>query len=279
MATLAQLEAEPWWDREIVTSPMVGLGLQLRNAYNTGPASVGVKGNAAHLSGGHRSQEWLKRSAYCENRTYATQSNLTGTQLLVCSALDFTPGAWGTADNRAKMRVLTKRTIDAMKAGRCDELLEVFGTLDGKTVTGWRNDLNVVVSSDSSHLDHLHLRFDRRYANDNAVMSKVAAILLEDDMALTDDDVRKIWSFTLGASGPNTGVALQATYQNVGKLLGLTPADLVARLDGILAAAQDDGDTTVVLPPDAIADLQELKAAVAAVPDAVLDAEAARLAD
>lgn len=181
MATLAQLQAEPLWGREITTSPMVGLGLQLRTAYGTGALSVGIKGNERHLSGGHRSQEWIKGSAYCTNRNYATQSGLLGDQPRYCAALDFTPGAWGSADNRAKMRVLTGRMITAMKAGLCDEVLEVFGTLDGQTVTGWRNDLNVVVSADSSHLDHIHIRFDRRYCNDNTVMANVAAILLGDD--------------------------------------------------------------------------------------------------
>lgn len=194
MATLEQLQAEPWWGRELTTSPMEGLGLQLRAAYKAGPLSVGIKGNERHLNGGHRSQEWIRNSRYCTNDTYTVQSGLSGNQLRYCSALDFTPAEWGSTDNRNKMKVLTKRMVDAMKAGHCDEVIEVFGTLDGRNVTGWRNDLNVVVTSDSSHLDHLHLRFDRRYCNDNAVMSKVAAILLEEeDMALDAQDAHVVW--------------------------------------------------------------------------------------
>lgn len=296
MATLSQLEAEPWWDREIVTSPMVGLGLQLRGAYGTGALSIGIKGNVAHLSGGHRSQEWIKNSAWCTNRNYATQAGLAGDQLRYCSALDFAPAAWGSADNRAKMIVLTRRVIDAMKAGRCDELVEVFGTLDGEKVAGWRNDLNVAVSSDSSHLDHIHLRFDRRYVNDNAVMSRTAAILLEDDMAFDAEekaDVRTLpWTYNGAGVGENTSTGNQTNGQpnrqilsyfdellkGIRSIKAMVPAGMQAKLDAILAAAQDDGDTTVVLPPDAIADLQDIKAALAAVPDAVLDAEAGRLA-
>lgn len=50
------------------------------------------------------------------------------------------------------------------------------------------------------------------------------------DMALSDDDVRKIWSYFLGASGPNTGQALQGAYQSGNKLTAAVPADLTARL-------------------------------------------------
>lgn len=98
-------------------------------------------------------------------------------------------------------------------------------------------------------------------------------------MALTDDDVRKIWSFFLGASGPNTGQALQAAYQNTTKLVAAVPATLSAKLDAILAAALDDGNVDVVLPPDAIQDLEDIKTAIAALPEAVVDEEHARLAD
>jgi hypothetical protein len=281
MATLAQLQSEPWWGREIATSPMAGLGLQLRGEYGTGALSVGVKGNVSHLSGGHRSQEWIKNSAYCTNRNYATQSGLTAEQLRYNAAIDFTPGEWGTADNRAKMRVLTKRVIDAMKAGRCDEALEVFGTLDGKNVTGWRNDLNVVVTADSTHLDHIHIRFDRRYANDNAVMSKMAAILLEDDMPTPEEYAAAVWKYNAASSAnPVSAIArLNQAAASAATAAARTPADLDAQLDAILAAALDDGDTTVVLPPEGIAALEEIKASIAAVPEAVLDAEAARLTE
>lgn len=207
MASLKQLEAEPWWGREIITSPMVGLGLQLRVAYEAGADSVGIKGNEVHLNGGHRSQEWIRNSNYCTNRNYTVQAGLSGNQLRYISALDFTPSGWGSIDNRNKMKILTKRMLDAMKAGHCEEVIECFGTLDGRNVTGWRNDLNKVVSSDSSHLDHIHVRFNRRYCNDNAVMQKVAGILLEDDMPISDADAEKIadktWFRNVNASDPS----------------------------------------------------------------------------
>jgi hypothetical protein len=200
---MEQLEAEPWWNREITTSAMVGLGLQMRTAFQAGKGSVGIKGNAVHLSGGHRSQEWIRNSRYCTNRTYTVQSSLSGDELRVCSAIDFVPAIWGTVDNRNKMKLLTSRAISAMKAGQCDEVIEVFGTLDGVHVTGWRNDLNKTATSDSSHLDHLHLRFGRQYCNDSAVMAKVAQLLLEDDMPTVDEIADEVWGRNVNASDPN----------------------------------------------------------------------------
>lgn len=247
MATQQQLEAEPYWGREIVTSPMVGLGLQLRVAYGTGAASVGVKGNAAHLSGGHRSQEWIKNSRYCTDTSYATQSGLSGDQLRYCAAIDFTPGAWGSADNRAKMRVLTARMITAMKAGLADEVIEVFGTLDGRTVTGYRNDRNASASSDSSHLDHIHIRFDRRYCNSNAVMSKVAAILLEGDEMDLNDIVHLNTNGGVNYSSPTTTVEGVLASTNLYVLLARNQAtaafaELRSKLDSQSAVIQTLAD-------------------------------------
>jgi len=54
---------------------------------------------------------------------------------------------------------------------------------------------------------------------------------------------------------------------------------LAGRLDAILAAAKDDGDTTVVIDPAALAELTMIRDAIAAVPAAVLDEQATRLID
>jgi hypothetical protein len=248
LATLEQLEAELWWGREITTSPMVGLGLQLRAAYHSGSDSVGIKGNEVHLNGGHRSQEWIRNSRYCTNRTYTVQSGLSGDQLRYIAALDFTPAAWGSTDNRNKMKVLTKRMLDAMKAGRCDEVIECFGTLDGRNVTGWRNDLNHEATSDSSHLDHLHLRFDRRYCNDNSVMRKVAGILLGDDM-ISDEDIDRIvdanWGRNVNASDPTTPKSAWGTLDEAHDDIATVKEDILklqADVGEILAILREPGN-------------------------------------
>jgi hypothetical protein len=238
VASYAELEAEPWWDREIVTSPMTALGLQLRAAYGTGADSFGIKGNNKHLSGGHRSQEWINNSAYCTNRTYTVQSGLSGDQTRYVSAFDFTPGAWGSADNRAKMKVLTKRVIDAMKAGLLDELDECFGTLDGVTVTGWNNDRDTTVTADSTHLDHIHCRFDRRYANDNAAALKVQKVMLG-DMLTTDDVVvgeSILWDKAANRSDPTGRNFADDVYKVVSASLGDEFATTDDKIDAVLAA-------------------------------------------
>jgi len=273
VVTQQQLEAEPWWGRETVTSPMIGLGLQLRAAYGVGATAFGIKGNTAHLSGGHRSQEWLKNSAYCTNRIYSVQSGLTAAQARMCVAFDFTPGAWGTADNRAKMIVLTRRLIDAQKAGLLDELDEVFGTVDGKTVTGWNNDADRSVSADSSHLDHIHGRFDRRFADDNAVMAKVAAIMLgeEDDMTTAQE----VWTHDLADDvggvkrvDPAYHVLLRADAQSAAAAVAAKAAtDAVVALNAKIGAisAVDPAAVAAALaqnPAFAAAFAAELKSAL-----------------
>jgi hypothetical protein len=254
MATLEQLESEAWWGREITTSPMVGLGLQLRAAHGTGAGSVGIKGNEVHLSGGHRSQEWLTKSRYCTNRVYAVQPSLVGDEYRYVAALDFTPGVWGSADNRAKMRVLTKRMLDAMRSGFCDEVLECFGTLDGVHVAGWRNDLNQTATSDTSHLDHLHLRFNRRFCNDNAVMIKVAAILLGDDfMTLDASDANVVWYTKNLPSGTPT----------------MTPATALLSAQQRAGHAADNTDTLLTDAEQLKTDVAQLRTDVAAILEAL----------
>lgn len=185
MPSLAQLQAEPWWSREIVTPELSWLGAELCRRTGQPKDAFGSKGNTAHLSGGHRSQEWLKNSDWCENRSYTVQSGLTETQARHIGACDFTPGQWGTSANRKLMAQHTKALFDAARSGRLAGVRQVFGTLDGVHAIG----LNVVSNSltvpDDSHLDHLHLTFDRAHMRDQALMARIAD-LIGDDMAIVD---------------------------------------------------------------------------------------------
>jgi hypothetical protein len=100
---------------------------------------------------------------------------------------------------------------------------------------------------------------------------------------VTDDDIKRIakgvWGFNAGAS-QNPMYTLTLLRQ-----AAATSTALLPKLDAILVAAEDDGDTTVVLDAAALAAVREVRDMVAALPtaeetaDAVLDAEAARLAD
>jgi hypothetical protein len=88
------------------------------------------------------------------------------------SALDITLGP-------ADMKKLTQRLLDA--TNRRDQRIMVlrswFGTVNGSTVIGRDVRDNRAVTSDASHLWHIHLSGYRRYANDHAAWAGVAAIL------------------------------------------------------------------------------------------------------
>jgi hypothetical protein len=178
MPSYTELQAEPWWSREVVTAELSWLGSELRRLTGRPREAWGDKGNNRHLSGGHRSQEWILNSDYCTNRSYTVQTGLSSDQLRHIGACDWTPGDWGTTANRELMVRQTKNLWDAAKAGKLTGLRQIFGTLDGRNATG----LNVVSGSttvpDSSHLDHWHLTFDRRYLRDAGLMSRILSTVL-----------------------------------------------------------------------------------------------------
>lgn len=182
MATLIQLRSEPYWDREIVTAELAWLGDEMCRRTGRPADAAGDKGNYLHLRGAHRSQEWIKHSAYCTDRYYTAQSGLTSEQTLVIAGFDFTPGS---AD---AMIAQCKRLMAALKAGRLEEVREFYGNVDGdQVVDGWNNLANRAATSDSSHLWHWHLSFDRRQMHNRALMERIVNIALgDDDMQTTD---------------------------------------------------------------------------------------------
>lgn len=183
---MSAMTEELWWQREIVTPQLKWLGDELCRRTGQPATAAGDKGNEAHDSGSHRSQEWILNSRFCDNRSYTVQSGLSDVQKRHIAGFDFTPGVWGTAENRRRMSVQTGRLLAAMKAGQLEGVRELYGTVDGRTVTGWNNVENRTASSDPSHLDHWHLSLDRRRMTDQALMERVVAIVMGDDMELTD---------------------------------------------------------------------------------------------
>jgi len=203
MATLAELKAEPWWDRELITDELRWLGDELCRRTGQPRTAFGSKGNTGHLRGAHRSQEWIRLSTYCTSRSYTVQSGLSVEQQRHIAGADFVPGVWGTAENRRRMVEQTGPLIAAMRTGQLDEVIEIFGTLDGRTVTGYHNGRDVVISSDVSHLDHWHLTIDRRHLRNRALMERIVAIALGDDMAITQAEIdaiaQRVWAWDTGS--------------------------------------------------------------------------------
>lgn len=178
MPSLEQLEAEPWWDREIVTPEMDWLGDELSRRTGRPRDAFGTKGNTVHTSGGHRSQEWIKNSAYCDNHSYTVQSGLSAEQARHIAAGDWTPGQWGTVANRALVAVQTRALRDAALRGDLAGLTQIMGTLDGRTPWGINLPAGTTFRPDSSHLDHWHVTGDRKRMRDKALMQKILEVVI-----------------------------------------------------------------------------------------------------
>lgn len=265
--TYAQLQAEPWWSREIYTDAMRWLAGALTKHFGTPAVNAGCKGDNQHLNGGHRSQEWILNSRYCTSRSYTVEGGLTGEQPRYLSALDYTPAT------REVMLQISQRLDAATRAGHLEEVVEWFGnTNNDQRVDGWNNIKNAVASSDSSHLWHLHLRVGRRWANDMAGAQRIFAVLTSGAvptsasgssgggflMSLSDIDQENIRYTLLAApNGPahvRDGVILQRLDAALAQLSELTgkpapQASLVVTDEQLAALAKaivdDDNDVQV----------------------------------
>lgn len=267
MVSYAQLEAEQWWNREIVTTELDWLGDQLCAALGRPRSAFGAKGDNVHLNGGHRSQEWLLRSIHCTNRGYTVQSGLSADQLRHISAGDFTPGAWGTLGNRQLVAAQTRRLWDEAVAGNLPGVVEIQGTLNGTVTAGINLISGVTLRPSSSHLDHWHVRMDRRYLRDAGLMSKILKTVLAggDDMSdaynLLDDLIRVEGNHTF--TPPGADGARYGSLSNAQAVAAIQRAAKDSRLaaDGIvqvLAAVGDIG--AVTLTPEQLEELAVLVA-------------------
>jgi hypothetical protein len=164
MATYLELLAEPEWKAEVAPPNLKKLGDALRAHYGLTASAIGYKGDNRHLKGAHRSRRWIKNSAYCTNRTYTvsrTPGDRSGGDDDWLAGLDATLP-------RAELIAACARLDAAVRAGRLEKITEWYGNDDGDTrVDGYDNIANRAATSDSSHLWHLHITFDRGRANED----------------------------------------------------------------------------------------------------------------
>lgn len=184
MPTLAQLKLEPAFDLEFQPPALETLCRRLTAFYGVPRGYIGSKGNEAHLRGYHRSWRWLRDSRWCTNRTYSrteTPGNRDPWNGDALSAIDATIP-------RTPLLETCRRLDAAVRAGRLEKITEWYGNTDGDDrVDGYNNIANRVASSDSSHLWHLHMSFDRGRVNENH--DDLYAILTgDDDMAHDPSD-------------------------------------------------------------------------------------------
>lgn len=180
------ITSEIWWGREIPAPAIASLAAQLRQRWGLSAGAVGIKGNEVHLRGYHRSREWVRNSTYCTDRSYSvseTAGNKSGGDPRWCCALDLTLPT-------ALLLQVCERLDVAVRAGRLEKVTEWYGNVDGDTrVDGYNNIYNRAATSDSSHLWHLHISFDRGRANEDH--DDLYAILTGDDM-LSDADAKAL---------------------------------------------------------------------------------------
>ena len=248
--------SETWWGRELVSPPLNNLFRRCCTFFDSDPLGGGTKGNTAHTYGRHRSFEWCRNSAFCTDRSYGTTDKRDrdgGPRYIRAMDVKLTP---------SQMREVSHRLDNAVRAGDLPEVAEWFGTFDNRNVVGWYE--GHASSSDDSHLVHIHVGVWTIYANDQAALDRVYAVMTGEDMDLTaanlaaiaeavwkkdivpaaappvanpDWDTNKTW----GAQN-SLHDALQKSRENAAALASLT-----AKVDQILAALSG----TIPLPPAA----------------------------
>lgn len=120
----------------------------------------------ASSGGYHNCRAVLPASDYSVQRA----NDRKGSEWASC-ALDVTMGP-------SDMKTVTQRLITATQKGdpRLGALRSFLGTINGSTVTGMDVTDRRFVTSDPSHLWHVHLSFYRSFANDTAALQKVADV-------------------------------------------------------------------------------------------------------
>lgn len=252
MATLLQLESEPYWNNETVPAALDQCFRAACRHFGTNPLGGGTRGNTSHLTGRHRSREWVANSAFCTDPTYGTRDirDTSGKANLI--------RAFDVPLPPAQMVAVSRRLDAAVRSGKAPKVAEWFGTFDNLTVTGWFE--GHWSSADSSHLFHVHVGLWTRYADGD--LSDVLALITGDTMEASD---------LLSDNKTTVNNALLTTYGRAGYLANtFAPAmstaliNQTARLDALATAvgnlaagtfdptqltqAVDDAVTVAVLP-------------------------------
>ncbi len=189
MPSYDELDNEVWWRQEFEPPNLRKLTDALRAFYKVGPSLIGARGDNNHTSGYHRSRNWILNSRFCTNRTYSvsrTAGDRSGGDGNWFCAVDITLPT-------AVLIPMCQRLDAAVRAEKLEKVTEWYGNRDGDSrVDGFDNIANRVASSDSSHLWHLHISFDRGRANEDH--SDLLAILTGGPlMALTDKEQEDLY--------------------------------------------------------------------------------------
>jgi len=225
MVTYQQLSEEDAWNDEYAPAALRALGDMLRAHFG---AQTWIRGDNDHLRGYHRSRRWINESIYCTNRVYSvsrTSGDRSGGDSNWACAMDL------GGLPQAVLHQVCRRLDAACRAGQLEKITEWYGNLGGDSVVdGWDNISNRPASSDSSHLTHLHMSFDRGRANDN---HSDLFLILTGGTDVNPGDVQEIWQNYMARNGRNMA-------DNVGETFQMSAAAL-AKLDELLARPQVPG--------------------------------------
>jgi hypothetical protein len=153
------------------------------------PAALmgGIIGDSAHTYGYHRGRNYVSSSDYsCQ-----LAADKQGDGEAACG-LDI---SWSAASSQY---TVSQRLLNAKNDSRMYACREFYGSTDGKYVCGWDYAGGYAVTSDSSHLWHVHLSILRQYANNDAALDGIAQVITgstdtgDDTLKLDADDQKWI---------------------------------------------------------------------------------------
>lgn len=156
----------------------------IRSLFNTIDGKIGsavlsgILGDAAHTYGYHRGRNYVSSSDYSVQQADDRAGNGEA-----ASALDINLSP-------ADMKLVTSRLISAtdVRDPRLLSLREFFGTVNGTTVTGKDVRTRNWVTSDNSHLWHVHLSFYRRWADAGAELQNIASVITGAAVAVPEEE-------------------------------------------------------------------------------------------
>lgn len=138
-------------------------------AASTSAVMSGVIGDAAHTYGYHRGRNYIPADDYSVSMHAEDRQ---GDGEAACG-LDLT---WGNASDQY---TVSRRLLDAANDSRMSKCREFYGSVDGSTVCGYDYAGGYAVTSDDSHLWHVHISLLRLYgsSSDPAELDGIAAVI------------------------------------------------------------------------------------------------------
>jgi hypothetical protein len=162
-----------------------------------------LSGIYANKPGYHNCRNQLPSSDYSVQKSYDQKGD------------GWAAGALDITLSDADMKKFTQRLIDETKKngdkGKLKALREFFGTTNGYDVTGMDVPGQYFISSDDSHLWHVHCSSKREYANDKAAWQDVASVILGTSTPPEDDDMPK-QIYLYSKSGQTTKLGKSGTW-------------------------------------------------------------------